>query len=398
VLRLRVPPGHDAERRYIADVLLREFLGLDVAVESGVDTVELTDGTDTLELPDVLFAAPRDEWLALAPDVLRERKDIFGAAFFCLSRFEETAIGERDERDRFPRTASLTEGPLVNELVEQLWSALQERWPRLERRLRAFRTLPSHDVDTIRPGPLRWAAGDLLTRRDPLLAARRLAALLRPAHDPVWSFDYLMNESERRSLRSAFYFIANPAGPPGAADYRLDEPRVQRLLRRIHERGHEIGLHPSYETYRDPEQLAREAATLRHALELAGIDQAELGGRQHWLRWTPATWTAWEDAGLAYDSTLGWPDAPGFRAACCYEYPVFDLERRRALRLRERPLILMDVAVAPVVRPSAPSAAGAIDALKAECRRYEGDFTVLWHNEWALSRDQQRLYRRALDA
>lgn len=35
--------------------------------------------------------------------------------------------------------------------------------------------------------------------------------------------------------------------------------RIRALMRRIHERGHEIGLYPSYGTYQKPELIAQEA-------------------------------------------------------------------------------------------------------------------------------------------
>ena len=43
----------------------------------------------------------------------------------------------------------------------------------------------------------------------------------------------------------AFYFIAG-GNHPNDAWYRIDQPVIRRLLRRIHERGHEIGIHFSY--------------------------------------------------------------------------------------------------------------------------------------------------------
>ena len=47
--------------------------------------------------------------------------------------------------------------------------------------------------------------------------------------------------------------------------------------------------------------------------------------RQHYLRWrAPTTWQNWEDAGLDYDSTVGYADHVGFRAGTCYEYPIFN--------------------------------------------------------------------------
>jgi len=69
----------------------------------------------------------------------------------------------------------------------------------------------------------------------------------------------------------------------------LDDPRLRASLREIHARGHEIGFHPGYNTYRHPEAMARSVATLRRVLEEEGIDQPQLGGRQHYLRWETHT-------------------------------------------------------------------------------------------------------------
>jgi hypothetical protein len=428
LLRLRLPPEREPERAYAANVVL-QFLGLDVPIERG-DAVEFTDGESTLRLADVLFRLGTDVWLkpASLPRTPLERcdgvpvpygerlgdgslrrpgelgVDVFGSAFFCLTRYEEAVLPDRDARDRFPASATLAarEGfadrAVVDELVDLLWLSLHELWPRLERRRSEFRVLPSHDVDGVR-SRLRWLPRDLATRHDPLLAARRAVSVVRPGLDPAWSFDMLMRESEQRGLRSAFYFIADSSSAPEAADYRLDDPRLLRLLRRISERGHEIGLHPSYRSYDDPAKLLLEAEALRAALAAAGVEQERIGGRQHWLRWTnPLTWRAWAEAGLVYDSTLGWPDRVGFRTGTCREYQVFDLGARRPLALSERPLVVMDSAVTNVAaRPSA-GAGATIAAAKETCRRHRGDFTILWHNEWALSRSQLRLYRGALDA
>jgi len=49
----------------------------------------------------------------------------------------------------------------------------------------------------------------------------------------------------------------------------LDDPRLRALLREIHARGHEIGIHPGYHTYRHPEALARSVAT-RHRVLVEG--------------------------------------------------------------------------------------------------------------------------------
>nr|WP_242479602.1 hypothetical protein [Lamprobacter modestohalophilus] len=87
--------------------------------------------------------------------------DVFGAAFFMLSRYEEAVLPDRDNHDRFPATASLAQRagfldrPIIDEYVEILWAAMQRRWPRLQRKPRQARTLVSCDVDS----PFAFNAG-----------------------------------------------------------------------------------------------------------------------------------------------------------------------------------------------------------------------------------------------
>ena len=99
-----------------------------------------------------------------------------------------------------------------------------------------------------------------------------------------------------------------------------------------------------------------------------------------------------EEAGLAYNATLGYSARPGFRAGTCREYPVFDLSSRQELRLRERPLVLMDTPT--LDRIDDPEVT--IRRLRDECERVRGDFTVLWHNNWLVTRRQRRLLQAAL--
>ena len=100
------------------------------------------------------------------------------------------------------------------------------------------------------------ALRELRRERAPIVAVRRLLA---PAigSDLYDTFDLIMSMSEKRSLRSSFNFI--PANTAGAIDgaYTLDDPNIRRLLTAIAERGHEIGFHPGYATFDDPERTRR---------------------------------------------------------------------------------------------------------------------------------------------
>jgi hypothetical protein len=54
------------------------------------------------------------------------------------------------------------------------------------------------------------------------------------------------------------------------------------------------------------------------------------------------TWHFWEEVGLQYGSTLTFADHAGFHCGICYEYPVFDLLDKKMLKLKERPLLVME--------------------------------------------------------
>ena len=453
-LRIAHPPGYVPERAYVISTLLGEHLGLGAVAleEQRADTeIRLHGSEGRLLLGEGLFGTPESAWLSpgsmpmgplerldptgtrlgldgldplavpfgtatlrLEPDEISIGLDVLGSAFYFLSRYEEVAAPEHDLHERYPVAASLAgreglvERPVVDEYTELLRAAIHSLWPRLPVREPRFRILPSHDVDhPLCPSRsagqvLRRAAGDVARRRDPALAARRAAAFLaarrgRFDRDVCNTFDAIMDESERRGLRSAFYFMA---GGEDAHDgtYDLHGPWIQRLLGRIHARGHEIGLHPSYGTFRDPELTRAELRTLVEACERAGVTQERWGGRQHYLRFEcPTTWRNWEEAGLDYDSTLGFAEQPGFRSGTCHEHPVFDVRARKELRLRERPLVAMDVSLLQYQGLGHDEARARIRKLKRTCRHFNGDFTILWHNNRLLHRGARRLYRDAID-
>ncbi|MGZ4112689.1 MAG: polysaccharide deacetylase family protein [Tumebacillaceae bacterium] len=462
MLRVACPATYVQERNYICDVLFGEFLGLafEVVFEERHD-VRITRRDDPLErelvLADVLFQTPSDNWLrqtALPVQPLEQWEvsalevrhrlvseqlpviygqrlanghfyaeaemgiemgtDLLGSSFFMLTRFEEIANPVRDERERFPSTASLAyqEGflqrPIVNEYVEVLWWVLAKLWPDLQRKRHEFQMRLTHDVDwplcsigRTLPQVVKSAAGDVVKRGSLQLAARRLGSFAQGRYgkyerDLYNTFDRIMDVSERHGLQSAFYFITDHTAGEIDGVYSIFDPWIRKLLRRIHERGHEIGLHPSYDTFRRPEQIKREFANLLQVVEEEGIRQDSFGGRQHYLRWeNPTTWRAWDEAGLAYDSTLSFADRIGFRCGTCYEYPVFDLQTRQALSLRERPLIVMEQSVLSdsYMHLSHAEALREVRVLIERCRMFDGTFTLLWHNDQLIREQEFELYQ-----
>lgn len=460
-LLVQAPDRYRPERGWVLEVLLTRWLGVPFVLrfEEREDVRMCRPGAETepgLRLPERCFATPETRWRTAAPlptgvvrvaatpemaldgplplllheaaegDALvgevgadlQLRCDVPGTAFLYLTRYEEALEGPRDRHGRFPCAASfsarlgLTEAPVVDLQVQALAACLERLWPGLTRPPAAAPVQVSHDVDLPFGGcgrpvgrALSRAGGDIVRRGSPLTAARTLLAWaggerLGPGLDPCNSFAFLMEVSEALGLRNAFYFSA-PATrvEPFDSTYGLEDTGLRRILEAVSARGHEVGIHPSYATPGRPDLLAAEVHRVRDAAERAGLRQDRWGGRQHYLRWDPAcSWRDWEEAGLDYDSTLGWAEAVGFRCGTCRPYPVFDLLERRSLRLVERPLIAMDVSLTEYQRLPDAELPARLAALARTCRRAGGTLTLLWHNDGLATARARDCYARVLQS
>jgi hypothetical protein len=346
-------------------------------------------------------------------DEARWSVDLIGTAFFLMSRYEEVARPVADEHGRFPATASLMAGagvldrPVVDQLCAWFGRLLRRQWPDLPLAQRAARVLPSHDVDE----PFRWAmqpaartlrrtAGHLLRRRDPAAAwgeASGWAAVRAGLRaDPFDTFDRLMDEADAAAARAIFYFTSEGAHPVYDKPYSLASPRIQALLNRIASRGHDVGLHPGYQTMEDGDEWRRQLDRLAVAMP-AGHSIA--GVRHHYLRMrVPEAWRRAAAAGVGHEASLGFADAPGFRAGTAWAYGAWDVERSEALDVQVQPLILMEVSLLAEGYQSLSyeEAAAAIERLRSRSLAVGGDWSFLWHNSRLETARDWELFRRAL--
>ena len=100
-------------------------------------------------------------------------------------------------------------------------------------------------------------------------------------------------------------------------------------------------------------------------------------GRGHYLRFeVPTTWQILEDAGMEIDSTCGYADKEGFRCGTGQEYSVFNILTREKLKLKERPLLLMDTSLFGYQQLDQDIIRDLVNKLSLHTNM----FTVLWHN------------------
>ncbi|TQR42825.1 polysaccharide deacetylase family protein [Paenibacillus popilliae] len=329
----------------------------------------------------------RGEWRVDGGDLYCEA-DLLAACFFMLTRWEECA-NIRDRHERFPSSGSLAvrsrfwQRPVVNEMAEMLWNMLIEVGLEAERTNRPSELIVTHDVDELR----YWDGMKRLIRSmarglaslSPLAPIRSMQEYIQVKSgrcaDPYDTFDWLMDLSEQAGVQSRFYFMA---GGTTFYDNRYDVrgELACSVLKRVRERGHIVGFHPSYDAYCNEELFLQEKERLQEA---AGCVVTE--GRHHYLRFrVPDTWGIWERAGMKIDSTIGYADEIGFRSGICHSYRVFDIHARKPLSLQELPLTAMEVSLGGYQGLEPAQMFEQMNNLLGVVHRYRGQFVLLWHN------------------
>jgi hypothetical protein len=408
-----------AERRYVFEVLLGEFLGLayTVQIDPAADgyLLELPNGR-RLRIRDAFFGSLSDSTayisseylprpvrtvpgLAFAPEhdavvlygegsVVEELGDlvcgvdIVATLFFMLTRWEE-AIDDPplDQHGRWPATASVAyqhsflDRPIVNECVEAVWSMLTHLGLEQARRPRRFEIVPTHDIDVIYHSRVRTLAYAVIKARSPAAVAAGARGFF--SRNPFDTFGWLMDLSESVGVRSHFNLIGG--GTSRRYDlgrYSLGDRAVRDIVGGILGRGHILGFHASYSAHLNPPQWEAERQAIESAFGMALTE-----GRHHYLRFrAPDTWRLWDDGGLEVDSTAGYADAEGFRCGTGDRFSTFDVRNRRALRLKELPLVLMERTLADYRGMSAESAREVFRRYIALAARYRMPLTILFHN------------------
>ena len=295
--------------------------------------------------------------------------DLVASTFFLLSGYEETINTQRDEHGRFLARFSVIG---KREFQTTPWV---DRYAGIFRKL--FTTLigravplPSwdgqgcalaltHDVDSIRRPRLRVPIGSGATE------FKKARTALRP---------FMELESEH-NVRSTVFFLVR-SHEQDKHPYDINDPAALQVLREAQSCRAEIGLHGSYDCLQHPDGVEWEREAILK------LDATVEGFRQHYLRVPAGALQLVEESGFSYDSSLGWPDAIGFRHGTAWPFHPFCFARRRSLKLLEIPLVIMDRTLAKYSSLDADSALPAALAILDQVNLSGGCAAILWHHEF----------------
>jgi len=226
--------------------------------------------------------------------------------------------------------------------------------------------------------------------------------------DPLHCYERWLKAEKECGAKSTFFFWPGLSAVAKRhhtdCTYELYDPvvfdnqkcTVAEMIREIDRYGWEIGLHPSWYSYNDVDELKRQKEALEKALdhEIVSIRQHYL---HHDIRVTPAVHAA---AGFKYDSTLGFNDNIGFRFGTCYPWSLYDLKAEKELPIMEIPFIIQDGAMlnpAKGMRLDEETAFKYIKQITEAVEKVGGVLTLLWHPNHIIKSDWWSVYLRSLE-
>ncbi|MBD3749895.1 MAG: polysaccharide deacetylase family protein [Sphingobacteriales bacterium] len=296
--------------------------------------------------------------------------DVFAAAFYFLSRYEEYVMEERDEHGRFSAKSSLAfkndflYQPLIDEWAYQIADLLKRQFADFRISERKFYFQPTIDIDR----PYFYLTDSYFKQK-----AKKIRYQLQS--DPFDIYNQISEWDLQYGNKTIFFFLVGNQHENDPAP-EIDHPLYKSVIEKVSEL-HPVGIHPSYFSHLNTHEVKRE----KKLLVITSQRKISIS-RQHYLLLSfPKTYRNLIEADIKEDYTLAFADVPGFRASTCTPFFWYDLEKEEITGLLVHPTTVMDQSLKKYMGLSPQEAITLIEKLMNKVKKVNGDFISLWHNE-----------------
>lgn len=330
--------------------------------------------------------------------------DLFAASFYLVSRYEEYLPHIKDEHLRFSPRQSLAyqknflHRPLVNIWVNELKEILRQRFPGLVFSAPHYRYISTFDIDSAfafrEKGMMRHAGSMLLSllKFDLRKIWERIGVLAGLHPDPYDTYEWQLEVCRKYHLKQIYFFLV---GDYGEFDKNIPvegSRNFRSLIKSIADYA-EVGIHPSYQSNLDKQQLSKEIRRLNKVLKREVVKS-----RQHFLKVTfPDTYRNLLEFDILEDYSMGYASETGFRASICTPFRFYDLDLDVGTRLTLVPFMLMDGTMKDYLKISPDEAIRRAHSLIDEVRAVNGTFVTLWHNQSVNDLEEWKGWKRVYE-
>jgi hypothetical protein len=311
--------------------------------------------------------------------------DIFSAAFWMISRYEEYLDYSQDIYGRFPARESLAfrtgflDLPVVNLWTIKLGEVLRSFYPSLKTKKNRFYWLATIDIDNawafLNKGRFRTWGGLLTSILKGKDIKKRTNVLRGFEADPYFTFSDI-NEIHREFPEKLLLFVLS--GRPGLHDPNSSpkNPEWKSLISSL-SKEYQLGIHPSFHSNQGFKILKKEFETLSEL-----IPYPLKNSRQHFLKIKlPHTYRNLISLGIQNDYSMGYPGQPGFRAGVCTPFYYYDLQKEEKTTLKVWPVTLMDRTLKDYLLKVPEESMDIINTYMDIVEKAGGWFIPVWHND-----------------
>ncbi len=313
-------------------------------------------------------------WTSPSEQFLFDR-DILASFFYHLSQYQIYQKGLKTGLDEHGRHPDLEVGYALHEDLRRLENEMVRIFPSFQVK-REFDYEITIDVDhpwkhRHKPVLVKWG-GLLKSIFKPNEFKERWAAIF-DKKDP---YDVLSEVKRLCPADKTKVFFLVGGSHSNDSRFNIEMPEYKRLVKNWQSAGFEIGLHPSYETFKNAELLRQQKTDL-----LTVIGQVNIS-RQHYLRYaTPTTFRNLLEAGIQREYSICPKTSVGLVTGISLPYLWYDLERNEPTTLEIVPAVAMDRTLLSEMGLSPKEAIEVLQASIKKLRDSRGRFVIILHNE-----------------
>jgi len=179
--------------------------------------------------------------------------DLPASIFFMISRWEESAVKEKDDHGRFPGEMSLAvkknfiKRPVIDEYISFLKDIIKKLDKSVSLSEHEREVIITADIDSfekfVSGKTLKMFAGHLIKRFDPILFITDLTGYIGKtffgSKDPYQTFGRIFSIAEKFGTKPIFFVLTTPEGPYSDGWFQAADKDIN-LFKAFKERGAEI--------------------------------------------------------------------------------------------------------------------------------------------------------------
>ncbi len=310
--------------------------------------------------------------------------DLFGAAFWLLTRYEEYLPHKPDQYNRFHYRSSLAyqydfiKVPLINIWLDGLREQLAGQFPELVFNARRYNFVSSIDIDNAYQykykGMVRTLAG-FVADRSWARIKKRFNIIFNREQDPFDCYDFLIAAHNEKNIAAIYFLLLGDYGD-NDKNHSSSNIRFQVLIKHLADYSM-IGIHPSFGSMQSLHQLKVETNRLS-SITHRTIEKS----RQHFsMLKFPKTYQDLLQAGITEDYSMGYTNFNGFRASYCYPFKWYSLDNESISPLMLHPFCLTENTLKDNAEREEKPFLELAQPFVEEVKQHGGQLISIFHND-----------------